>query len=282
MASDGDRGTEPAAPLHGVLLAVAYDGTSFSGFARQPDARTIAGELDGAVRAIDPRASLVRGVSRTDAGVHARGQVVAFDAHKEIAPRGWALGLAQHLPEEISVMAAARVDVGYDPRDHALDKTYRYSVLESKVRDPLLARRAWRVGERLNHQSMREEAACLLGSHDFRAFRAAGDPRENTVRHILRAELRSSMEDSRLLVIEIRGNRFLYKMVRIIAGTLVDVGRGRLPEGTVASALASGSRDDLGVTAPPEGLCLDHVALDDPGCDPWPDQFGARLTNGGS
>jgi tRNA pseudouridine38-40 synthase len=282
MGPDDDRGAEPSEPALGVLLIVAYDGTPFSGFARQPDARTVAGELDGAVRAIDPRASLVRGVSRTDAGVHARGQVVAFDTCKAIAPRGWALALAQHLPEEISVMAAARVAVGYDPRDHALDKTYRYSVLESPVRDPLLAHRAWRVGERLNHQSMRSEAAALTGIHDFRAFRAAGDPRENTIRHILRAELRASTEDPRLLWIEIQGNRFLYKMVRIIAGTLVDVGRGRLPSGTVASALAAGSRDALGITAPAEGLCLERVALDDPGNDAWPDQFGARLTSGGS
>jgi tRNA pseudouridine38-40 synthase len=267
---------------HGVLLEVAYDGTSFAGFARQPDARTVAGELDGATRAIDPRASLVRGVSRTDAGVHARGQIVAFDSRLQIAPRGWALALARHLPDEISVVRAARVPAGYDPRAHARHKTYRYSVLESPVRDPFWSRRAWRVSQRLNHQLMREEARALVGRHDFRAFRAAGDPREDTVRDILRTELRTWAEDSRLLVIEVQGNRFLYKMVRIIVGTLVDVGRGRLEPGSAARALQTGSREQLGITAPPDGLCLEHVALDDAGSDAWPDQFRTTLTNGGS
>ncbi len=258
-------------PAFGVLLAVAYDGGPFSGFARQTEARTVAGELDGAVRAIDARASLVRGVSRTDAGVHAREQCVAFDTTRDIQPRGWALALAQHLPDEISVVRAARVPVGYDPRAHALTKTYRYSLLERAVRDPFLSRFTWRVAERLNHPAMAEEARALVGEHDFAAFRAAGDPRQDTVRHILRAELEAAT-DGRLDIV-VTGNRFLYKMVRIIAGTLVDVGRGRLPTGTVARALAGGSRGDLGVTAPPEGLCLERVCLDEAGSDAWPDQF---------
>lgn len=255
----------------GVLLGVAYDGGPFSGFARQPEARTVAGELDGAVRAVDPSASLVRGVSRTDAGVHARAQCVAFDSALDIPPRGWALALARHLPDEISVVRAARVAAGYDPRAHATTKTYRYSVLESLVRDPFLCRFTWRIAERLNHQAMAEEASALLGEHDFRAFRAAGDPREDTVRQILRADLERPTESRLDLVVT--GNRFLYKMMRIVAGTVIDVGRGRLSPGAVARALASGSRDDLGVTAPPEGLCLERVTLAEAGGEAWPDQF---------
>lgn len=256
-----------------MLLSVAYEGGPFSGFARQPEARTIAGELDGAVRAIDPSASLVRGVSRTDAGVHARAQCVAFDSERDIPARGWALALAQHLPDEISVVRAARVPAGYDPRSHALRKTYRYSLLESVVRDPFLARHAWRVAERLNQPAMENEARALLGEHDFRGFRAAGDARDDTVRHILRAEVERSSVDPRRLDIVVTGNRFLYKMMRIISGALVDVGRGRLAPGAVDRALKSLSRDDLGITAPPEGLCLESVVLDAAGTDAWPDQF---------
>lgn len=264
-----------------MLLEVAYDGTPFSGFARQPDARTVAGELDGAVRAIDPRASLVRGASRTDAGVHARGQPVAFDAEREIDPRGWALALAAHLPDEIAVVSAARVPAGYDPRSHAVHKTYRYLVLRSAVRDPLLAHRAWRVTDRLNHGLMRAEARALVGSHDFGAFRAAADERENSAREIFQADARVDACDPRLLVVEVRGNRFLYKMMRIIVGTLVDVGRGRRAAGAVQRALASGSRDELGMTAPAEGLYLHHVELDDSGADRWPpDPRVATLTRG--
>jgi tRNA pseudouridine38-40 synthase len=253
-----------------VLLTVAYDGASFSGFARQPNARTVAGELDGAVRAIDPRASPVRGASRTDAGVHALGQPVAFDFERDIEPRGWALAVNSHLPSEISVTRAARVAPGFDPRHHAVRKTYRYVVHQSPLRDPFLAQRAWRVSERLNQPLMQQEALTLIGVHDFCAFRAAADEREDTVRNIVRAEVRTTGGDARRLEIEIEGDRFLYRMVRIISGTLVDVGRGRLSPGAVARALKSGSREDLGMTAPAEGLYLDHVVLDDYGHDAWP------------
>ena len=254
----------------GVLLTVSYDGTPFSGFARQPSARTIAGELDGAVRAIDVGASLVRGASRTDRGVHAHAQPVSFDTTLDIATRGWVLGLNTHLPPEIAVLRAANVDVGYDPRGHAVSKVYRYVVFESVLRDPFLAQRAWRVGDRLNQQLMRDEAHMLVGEHDFRAFRGSADERENTVRRILRAEVRTAGGDAHCHEIEIEGDRFLYRMMRIIAGTLVDVARGRLTPGAIERALASGSRNDLGITAPPDGLFLDRVALDDIGRGAWP------------
>jgi tRNA pseudouridine38-40 synthase len=166
---------------------------------------------------------------------------------------------------------ATRVADGWDPRHHALGKVYRYVVFESAIRDPLLANRAWRVGERLNHRVIAAEAQSLIGEHDFRAFRGALDERENTVRHIFRAEVRIARSDARCLEIEIEGDRFLYRMMRIIAGTLVDVGRGRIVQGAIARALESGSRSDLGITAPPDGLFLDRVMLDDYGHDPWPD-----------
>ena len=254
----------------GVLLTVAYDGTPFSGWAKQPHARTVAGELEGAIAAIDPRASAVRGTSRTDAGVHARRQLAAFDTDREIDPRGWALGLARHLPSEIGILSAAGVPAGFDPRRHVVSKVYRYVVLCSQTRDPHLCGRAWRVGNRLNHEAMAREAALLVGSHDFRAFRGASDARPDTVRRIVRAEVRSARSDARLVEIEVEGDRFLYHMVRIIAGTLVDVGRGKLAPGAVERALASGARTDLGLTAPPEGLYLDRVVLDTVPADGWP------------
>lgn len=257
---------------NGVLLTVAYDGRPFGGYARQTNARTVAGELDGAIRAVDPRASLVRGASRTDAGVHARGQRIAFDTSREIAPRGWVLALMPHLPREIAVVACARVEAGYDPRRHALMKTYRYVVLSSVVRDPFLDRRAWRVEQRLNQQRMQDEATTLLGEHDFAAFRSSADVRTTTVRRIVRAEVRRAGGDARCLEIVIRGNRFLHRMVRIIAGTLVDVGRGRLEPGAITRAVASGSRRDLGMTAPPDGLYLDEIELESEGQDTWPEQ----------
>jgi tRNA pseudouridine38-40 synthase len=269
--------TDPSAvPRLGVLLTVAYDGSRFAGFARQPTARTIAGELDGAVRAIDCHASIVRGASRTDAGVHALSQRVAFDTSMDIPSRGWVLALAQHTSDEVAIVSAARVPHGYDPRDHARKKTYRYSILCSPLRDPFLRGRTWRIGERLNQQLMKAEADELLGGHDFRAFRSSTDSRVDTVRTIFRAELTADSSDPRLLHVEIEGDRFLHRMVRIVVGALVDTGRGRLPPGSVRSALRSGNRNELGITAPPDGLCLMRLDLDDEGCNKWPDHLSSR------
>lgn len=265
-----------AVPRLGILLTVAYDGSRFAGFARQPKARTIAGELDGAVRAIDATASIVRGASRTDAGVHAFSQRVAFDTSMDIPSRGWVLALAQHTSDEVAIVSAARVPAGYDPRDHAQKKTYRYSILRSPLRDPFLRGRAWRIGERLNQPLMKEEANALLGRHDFRAFRSSTDARVDTVRTIFRAGLREDTADPRLLHIEIEGDRFLHRMVRIIVGALVDTGRGRLSPGAVRSALHTGNRNELGITAPPDGLCLVTLDLDDEGSDKWPDHLSPR------
>ncbi len=254
----------------GVLLSVAYLGRGYCGLARQPEQRTIAGALDGAVRAIDPKASLVRAVSRTDSGVHARDQRVAFDTALDIGSKGWVHALNQHLPEEIVVCRAARVPVGFDPRDHAVRKTYRYTILRSSVRDPFRVGMAWRVADRLNQTLMVTEARALLGPHDFQAFRSAADQRIDTIRTLHSARLIDGMADPRCLDIVVEGDRFLHRMVRIIVGTLVDVGRGRLAPGAISRALASGSRRDLGMTAPPDGLCLESVVLCDEGQDSWP------------
>jgi tRNA pseudouridine38-40 synthase len=268
LSEPEERG-EPARRF-GVLLTVAYDGNPFSGFARQPHDRTVAGELDGAVRAIDPRATEVRGASRTDAGVHAWGQVVAFDTDKDIDSRGWVLGITRHLPKEIAVTRAARVAPGFVPRHRAVQKTYRYVLLCSAVRDPFWEGRAWRIAHRLNHTLLQREAQDLLGQHDFRAFRASADERTDTVRHLFRASVRTPSSDARLVELRVTGDRFMYRMMRIITGTLVDVAAGRLEPGCVRRALHSGSRSDLGVTAPPHGLYLEQVELDDAGCDAWP------------
>lgn len=269
-APDDTRGSDVPS-LRGVLLTVAYDGAPFAGFARQPNARTVAGELDGAVRAIAPRASLVRGASRTDAGVHALGQRVAFDTDQLLPSRGWVHALNAQLPNEIAVVAAAEVPAGYEPRFRAVEKTYRYVLLESRVRDPFHTNRSWRIGEPLDHAAMHEAALPLLGEHDFAAFRGAADERDNTVRTLFSIDVKRGRErDARLTEIEVRGNRFLYRMVRIIVGSLVDVGAGRLAPDALSRALDDRKRSLLGRTAPPDGLHLDRVVLDYEGTNAWP------------
>jgi len=253
-----------------ILLTVAYDGTPFSGWARQEGARTVSGELLGAIQAMDPSVSDLRGASRTDAGVHARGQLAAFDAARDITPKGWALGLSAHLPAEISIRQAARAPDGCDPRSIAVRKHYRYLVLRDALRDPFWEGRALRFSHQLDIHALRKESRALAGTHDFAAFRSSSDARTNTVRTIEDVRVEHLASDSRVLAIDVVGNAFMHNMVRIIVGTLLEVARGRRAPGAIDRGLSSKSRADLGMTAPAHGLYLegiDHrVALE----DTWP------------
>ena len=246
----------------GVLLTVAYDGDSFVGFAPQNEGRTVHGVILSAARAMDPAIGRIRGASRTDAGVHARGQLVSFDPARHIPPRGWVLGMNAHLPVDVAVRRAREVPRGFEPRASGAGKRYRYRVLQEPVRDPLVDRQAWRVDVALDLAKARLELRDLLGTHDFRAFRSSRDERVDTVRTITHASAAEGLAgDPRMLGIDIEGSAFLHNMVRIIAGTVVDVSRGHLAVGAVARAIASGRREDLGMTAPPHALFLEEVML---------------------
>ncbi len=236
------------------------------------------GTLEDAVAGMAGHPVVCRGSGRTDRGVHALGQVAAFDAGRDIAPQGWLRGLNQALPDDVSVRAAEACPPGYEPRFDAIDKTYRYLFLLDDERDPLLRHRAWRLPPRLRHPeraraarpadsldlaAMEDAAARLLGTHDFRAFRAADDERESTSRTL--HELRLQPEwasDPRLLAMTVRGSAFMKNMVRILAGTLLEVGRGRMGPAAVEALLGpDGRREKAGPTAPPEGLTLVEVRL---------------------
>ena len=257
-----------------MLLSIAYDGRPFSGFAPQPGRRTVAGELLGALRAIDPRIAEVRGASRTDAGVHALDQRVAFDPTREYPLRAWVDGAGKHLPETIAIRAARYVPRGYTPRFESVSKTYRYALLVDSRPDPFHVGRAWRVPELARDGALeraRVEAEFAVGTHDFAAFRGSLDARENTVRTVHACRVDVAPHDPRLVVVEVRGSAFLYNMVRILVGALVDVGRGRLAPGAIVRALASKQRRDLGITAPPDGLVLARYTLrglDEPDDEP--------------
>jgi tRNA pseudouridine38-40 synthase len=272
-ASSPGTGPGPAPSLaHGVLLTVAYDGAAFSGWATQRDARTVQDTLRGAILALDPRADGPRGTSRTDAGVHAKGQLAAFDASVAMPARGWVLALNQHLPDDVAVRAARPVPLAYAPRFASKRKRYAYHLLLDKVRDPLVRGRAWRVGYDLDLARMEREARAIVGTHDFAAFRAAGDERAETTRTIHAVSVRRLTEDPRLVAVTIEGNAFLYNMVRILVGTLVDVARGHLDEGTIARAIEAKDRAACGQTAPAHGLVLEAIELELPegAGEPWP------------
>jgi tRNA pseudouridine38-40 synthase len=255
----------PADAPAGILLTVSYDGEAFAGYAPQPGQRTVYGALLDAARKLDPTIDLLRGASRTDAGVHAFGQIVAFDPAGNIPPRGWVLGMNAHLDADVAVRRAQPVPRGLEPRAFRSGKRYRYLVMRDQVRDPHLERTSWRIGGSLDVGAMRAEAASLLGTHDFKAFRSSSDERTDTTRTITRAEIiEGAHGDARLLSIVVEGSAFLHNMIRIVVGTLVDVAGGRLAPGACARALASKARTDLGITAPAKGLALDEVFYDVP------------------
>lgn len=266
---------------YGVRLLVAYDGTGFSGWQRQPEVRTVQSVLGAAVHRITPHHSRVRGASRTDAGVHAVGQVAAFDCNLEIPPRGWVHALNMELPGDVAVREAAACTAGYKPRFDARAKTYRYEIRTGETRDPLKRNRAWHVGPPLARRdveastrsadvhdwldvgAMGRAAEKLVGTHDFGAFRATGDGRDNTERTLTAVRVRTGWdEDPGRLAVEVEGTAFLKHMVRILVGTLVDVGRHYVrPEDVDEMLRPEARRADAGPTAPAHGLMLMHVEL---------------------
>lgn len=257
-----------------VLLLISYDGRNYSGIARQDNAPTVGGTLDAAIREIDPEASPITASSRTDRGVHASGQPVSFTTTKPLRARGWVLALAQRLPPDIGILRASFVPLDFDPRRAALFKRYKYRIFQSPVDNPFISPFAWRVGEELDVAAMAREAESIVGEHDFAAFRHIDDCRTETVRRLDIVSIGADPADSRCLELTVQGNRFMYNMVRIIAGTVVDVGRGKKAPGAAARALASKDRRDLGMTAPAHGLRLVHVELADWGTDAWPTDVG--------
>jgi tRNA pseudouridine38-40 synthase len=256
--------------FEGILLTVAYDGRDFAGWAPQKDQRTVSGALLDALRAMRPGITEVRGASRTDAGVHARGQRAAFDVEPGISTRGWVLGTAAHLPSTIAIRRATRVAAGFQPRHASAGKRYAYTLVCDVARDPFFEGRAMRIGGSLDLDLMSREAETALGTHDFAAFRSSADTRENTMRTLTRFSIEQDPSDPRVVRAIVEVSAFMHNMVRILVGTLVDIGLGRRPPGAFAQALDSRSRADLGQTAPPEGLCLEDARLTNEGEDAWP------------
>lgn len=245
-------------------LTVAYDGTDFVGWQRQPNGPSIQQALEDALAKLFEQPISCRGAGRTDAGVHALAQVVSFSAERELPERALVFGTNSHLPDGIAVVAAAvmpdRGESGepFDARFSASGKLYRYQVWNAKVRSPFHMRTHWHVGVPLELSAMQEAAQVLVGRHDFRAFRAANCERLTTVRTVRRMQV-LTFPDEPILHIEVEATAFLRNMVRILAGTIVAVGKRQLTPADVAAALSSGDRTAAGPTAPPHGLFLVRV-----------------------
>jgi len=240
-------------------MTLEYDGTDFAGFQLQPDARSVQGELERAIHEITRETRRVIPAGRTDAGVHARGQVAHFDAGTRLAPAELQRGLNAVLPRDVAVLALAAAPAEFDARRDAVAKRYAYRILNRPEPSPLRARTHWHLRAPLDAAAMAEAARALLGKHDYSAFRGAPGgvaEDENPVRSIDRLDVVAGGDE---LTLEATGRSFLRYMVRNVAGTLVEVGQGKRPPADVAAVLASRDRGRAGPTAPAHGLCLEEV-----------------------
>ncbi len=248
------------------LCIIRYVGTHFCGFQYQPSRRTVQGALTEAAEAVFGAPVLVTGCSRTDSGVHAEGFALTLEPSEsaaKIPPENLPLAFRQHLPPDLSLASARLVNAGFHPRYDARWKEYRYKIHASRVADPFLYQRVWHMPipflpdavERMN-----AAASHLLGTHDFSAFRSEGSPTHSPVRTVFECGVE---REGDLYTVKIRGDGFLYNMVRIVTGTLVSVATGQLEPEAVARILSSKKRPAAGPTAPPDGLSLYQVFYDE-------------------
>jgi tRNA pseudouridine38-40 synthase len=239
-----------------LKLTLEYDGTEYVGWQRQLNGTSVQEVVERALSELfgTPVSTLV--ASRTDAGVHALGQVVAFDAPRLLPLTAYLRGLSAMLPDDVSVVGAEEVPGDFDPRRDAVGKRYRYLLSNRPLRSPLRRRTHWQLFAPLDMAPMEDAARALLGTHDFSAFRAANCEATVTLRTLHWVSLTASAD---VIQFDVEGRSFLKYMVRNIVGTLVEVGRGRQPVAWVAEVLASRDRTRAGPTAPPQGLVLVEV-----------------------
>lgn len=243
-----------------ILLEVAYDGTSYNGWQEQPDAVTIEGMLNQALKTLTNEDISVIGASRTDSGVHSLGNVCVFDTVSHIPAEKFCYALNQYLPDDIVVKKSYEVPGDFHPRHCDSVKTYEYRIWNDTFPCPVLSRNSCFSYRRIDISRMREAAAHLVGEHDFGAYCSSGSQAETTVRTIYSVDIiEEKLPDhpsGRMIRIRVKGSGFLYNMVRIIAGTLLDIGTGLMEVSDIERSLASADRSDAGPTAPAAGLTM--------------------------
>jgi tRNA pseudouridine38-40 synthase len=239
-----------------LAIGLEYDGTEFCGWQRQDHARSIQAAVEAAVSRVADEPVGVAAAGRTDAGVHAAGQVAHFDTRAVREPRSWVLGVNSNLPPAISVSWAQVVPGDFDARYSAVARTYRYLILNQPARSALHHHRAWWLFGRLDVAAMQAAAPLLLGEHDFSAFRAAQCQARTPMRELQRLDVRRA---GAFIVIECRANAFLHHMVRNIVGSLVRIGRNEAAPEWLRGVLESRDRRAAGMTAAAAGLYLTRV-----------------------
>lgn len=247
--------------MRSFKLTVAYDGGEFSGWQWQTGRRTVQGVLEEALHRITGESFRITSSGRTDAGVHALGQVVSFASATYLSPEVLLRALNANLPDDVRVLEAEEARAGFHAIDDAIGKRYRYLLQEGPVPNLFARRYAWFVRSPLDLEAMQRAARALVGRHDFKSFETAGSPRVSTVRtvHDLTVDRQTGLDGRPLVLVEIAADGFLYNMVRNIVGTLREVGLGRRDASWPGEVLQQRDRRRAGMTAPPHGLYLLQV-----------------------
>jgi tRNA pseudouridine38-40 synthase len=254
-----------------LAIGIEYDGTAYNGWQRQRTGLGVQERLEHALSEVANEPVEVTCAGRTDAGVHASGQVAHFDTGSERSERGWLLGANTHLPDDICVTWVKPVADEFHARFSATARRYQYRILNRLVRSALDRRRAWWVHRDLDDRRMHQAAQALLGEHDFSAFRAAGCQASNAVREVTDIGV---ARDGDWVLLDITANAFLQHMVRNVTGTLVAIGSGDEEIDWAATVLAGRDRTAAGMAAPPHGLTLVQVFYPDSFGIPAPFQLG--------
>lgn len=239
-----------------IRLVIKYDGTHYSGWQVQKNGETIQGRIESALKRIIGHKARLKGAGRTDAGVHAVCQVANFKTLSKLVLNKIKDALNSSLAEDILIVSADYAPLRFDSQLSAKSKRYRYVVTTARFADPFIRHFAARFSYPLNIGSMRRAAKALVGRHDFRAFQASGSNESNTVRTIKKIKIEKRGD---LVYIDIWADGFLYNMARIIAGTLLEIGRGKMPAESMKKMLLKKDRKFAGPTAPAKGLCLMNV-----------------------
>ena len=242
--------------MHRIKLTVAYDGTNYCGWQVQPNGVSIQSTLQKAIENLLGEKTDVTGASRTDSGVHALGQVAVFDTDKNIPDWKYALAINQRLPKDIVVQKSEEVPLDFHPRYTDVEKTYEYRILNRRTQLPKERLYSYFVPKKLNVDKMREAGVYLVGEHDFKSFCSQKTKVLSTVRTIYSLEL---IEEGDIVTLRVSGNGFLYNMVRIMVGTLVEVGTGKRTPDQIRCILDGRDRQLAGFTAPPQGLYLKEI-----------------------
>lgn len=238
-------------------IDIEYDGTEFAGWQIQPAAPSIQEALEKAVERLFGVHSRVCASGRTDAGVHAEHQVASFVSSVERSEKSVRDGLNAFLPPAIAILSAQRVPDSFDPRRQVKRKVYRYQWLDRRARSPLMARRVWHVRSPLDVEAMNAAVRHLNGTHDFTSFRAQGCQADHAIRTVEDWKVERC---GQLVCLRVQGHGFLRHMIRIVAGTVLEVGRGKHPPTWMADVLEARHRSSAGRTAPPGGLTLESVS----------------------